>query len=366
MEALFKKYFWVINLAVLAAVAWLIAQTVVDYAATKYLTVQPETASLQADVTDKKNLTRADESVGDELTTRSPFNRKPKVIEKPEEPPPSSPKCEDKECGDDGMGGSCGECPDEEQCNAEGKCEPKEEAPQACEFNVELVGTLVNPVDPSERFANISVNGNTEMVTTGSEVNDGKAEVVDILSKIVYLREGNQLCHVSMWAEKKPAANKPGSPGGRPGRGPNGASLNRPDPKTTAAKRNSPARSPNRGLAFDYSTGVKKMNEFEFAIDKQMLDEQLTDLTQLGMQARVIPNYRKGKYEGFKLVGVRPGSLYRAIGIRSGDIVRSINGKAINSPNKAMELFNSLKNSAAIELQVERRGKVETFNYSIQ
>ena len=97
-----------------------------------------------------------------------------------------------------------------------------------------------------------------------------------------------------------------------------------------------------------------------------MLDEQLTDLTQLGMQARVIPNYRKGKYEGFKLVGVRPGSLYRAIGIRSGDIVRSINGEAINSPNKAMELFNKLKNSSSLNLEVERRGKIEQFNYAIR
>ena len=93
------------------------------------------------------------------------------------------------------------------------------------------------------------------------------------------------------------------------------------------------------------------MGDFDYSIDRQMLNKQLADLTQLGMQARV---------------GVRPKSLYRAIGIRSGDIIRSINGSAINSPNKAMELFTQLRSSSSIKMEVERRGKIETFNYGIQ
>ena len=97
-----------------------------------------------------------------------------------------------------------------------------------------------------------------------------------------------------------------------------------------------------------------------------MLDEQLQDLSALGSQARVVPNYRNGKYEGFKLVGVRPGSLYRAIGVRSGDVIKSVNGKPIDSPNKALDLFEKLKNSSHISLDIERRGQPKQLSYTIK
>jgi hypothetical protein len=37
-------------------------------------------------------------------------------------PPPCSPRCQGKECGDDGCGGSCGSCPDGYLCRGNGKC----------------------------------------------------------------------------------------------------------------------------------------------------------------------------------------------------------------------------------------------------
>ena len=116
----------------------------------------------------------------------------------------------------------------------------------------------------------------------------------------------------------------------------------------------------------DLSKGVKKTGPYDYQIDRGMLDEQLQDLSKLGSQARVVPNYRNGKYEGFKLVGVRPGSLYRSIGVRSGDVIKSVNGKAIDSPNKALELFEQLKASSNIQLEIERRGQPKQPNYAIQ
>ena len=52
MEALFKKYFWVVNLAVLTAIAWLSAQSVVDYLAARYLTIDTADTELVSDVGD--------------------------------------------------------------------------------------------------------------------------------------------------------------------------------------------------------------------------------------------------------------------------------------------------------------------------
>ena len=62
---------------------------------------------------------------------------------------------------------------------------------------------------------------------------------------------------------------------------------------------------------FDYTSGVKKNGEFDYSIDKQMLDEQLTDLTQLGMQARSFQTIEKVSTRASSWWR-RPGSLYRS------------------------------------------------------
>ena len=70
--------------------------------------------------------------------------------------------------------------------------------------------------------------------------------------------------------------------------------------------------------------------------------------------------YRSCKYAGFKLVGVRPGTFYRAVGIRSGDVVREISGQVIDAPNKALLLYTKLKQDPKVTLVIERRGRLMT------
>jgi general secretion pathway protein C len=194
------------------------------------------------------------------------------------------------------------------------------------------------------------------MVRVGTEIADGKAKIIQIARRHLVVVEDGKQKYIRLWDKgAKGGAQGPGGPGGmRPG-----AMPERPgSPPPPSAEAAPPAA--------DWKDGVTKVSETEYQISRSMLDEQLQDLSQLGMQARIVPNYRNGKYEGFKLVGVRPNSLYRAIGIRSGDIIKRINGAEINSPNKAIELFEQFKSSSAISLDVERRGQVQAFQYQIK
>lgn len=117
---------------------------------------------------------------------------------------------------------------------------------------------------------------------------------------------------------------------------------------------------PSPDYGWIVQTGV-----YEYRIEGAPLEESLQDLTELGRQARVIPNYRGGKYDGLKLVGVRPGSMYRALGIRSGDIIQDVNGERIDSPNEALELYESLKTSDRVVVGIERRGVQRELVYVI-
>jgi len=358
METFFKKYFWVLTLSTVTATAFLSAQTAVELGVERFL---PSDSSLKLNSahSDRNALYQRSNSavVGDEFIDRNAFNLEYQPDGDSGDKTDCETNCEDKECGTDGCGGSCGTCKEGEKCTSDGQCEPADETPDETDLNIELVGTMVHPIDHGLRFANILVAGGApQMVAVGSEIEGAGGSVsptvLDIMPKVIYLRENDRVTYVGLWQESKKGKSR-----GRPS-GPKPRIGKRPSPKSSAGA--------SAGGRYDYRKGVKKVSEFEYNIDRQMLDEQLTDLTQLGMQARVIPNYRGGKYEGFKLVGVKPGSLYRAIGIRSGDVIKSINGESINSPNKAMELFHQLKSSSEVQLDIERRRKTETFKYSIQ
>lgn len=112
--------------------------------------------------------------------------------------------------------------------------------------------------------------------------------------------------------------------------------------------------------------GIKKTGKNQYRIDREMLNEQLDDLQSLSKGARVIPHYKDGRPQGFKIVGVRPGSLYSHIGVRSGDVLKGVNGEEITSPNKALELYEQLKNSSNVNVEIERRGRPVNLEYSIQ
>ena len=47
------------------------------------------------------------------------------------------------------------------------------------------------------------------------------------------------------------------------------------------------------------------------------------------------------------------------------DILKSVNGEPIDSIQKAMEMYNAMKNGNKFELMVERGGKNETKTYDI-
>jgi membrane-associated protease RseP (regulator of RpoE activity) len=123
---------------------------------------------------------------------------------------------------------------------------------------------------------------------------------------------------------------------------------------------------PRLSSRYDWSKAVTKTGDYSYTIDREQCNKELGNLAGLSSQARIIPNYRAGKYQGFKLVGVRPNSFYRAIGIRSGDVVRKINGKEINSPNKALEMFETFQNASKATFEIERRGELLPLTYTIK
>ena len=104
------------------------------------------------------------------------------------------------------------------------------------------------------------------------------------------------------------------------------------------------------------------------AIKRSDLNNYLKNLPDLLQQATAVPNIvpgSGGEVDGFKMLGVEPNSVFSQIGIKVGDVIKGVNGERVNSPAKAMELYNQLRNEGRIELEIERDGRPTTLNFNI-
>ena len=131
----------------------------------------------------------------------------------------------------------------------------------------------------------------------------------------------------------------------------------------------------NGGLSFQKKATVTvdgpitKEGDNNFSISRNDLKAQMANLPQLLTQARAIPNPvpgQPGKINGFRIVDIQENSLYTKLGVKNGDIIEGVNGEPLDSPAKAMELYNSLNNQSQVRLQVDRNGTTSTMTYNIQ
>jgi general secretion pathway protein C len=111
--------------------------------------------------------------------------------------------------------------------------------------------------------------------------------------------------------------------------------------------------------------GVKKVTDNRYEVKRSYIDTTLSNLNNVATQARIVPSFKNGVANGFKLFSIQPGSLYSAIGVENGDVIQRINGYEINSPDKALEVYQKLRESAHITIEIERNGQVIRKEYNV-
>ena len=104
--------------------------------------------------------------------------------------------------------------------------------------------------------------------------------------------------------------------------------------------------------------GVRQLADNRYEVERATLEKTLGDLNQVATQARIVPSFKNGAANGFKLFSIQPGSIYASIGIENGDVVQRVNGYEINSPEKALELYQKLRETGHVTIELERGGQV--------
>jgi general secretion pathway protein C len=73
-----------------------------------------------------------------------------------------------------------------------------------------------------------------------------------------------------------------------------------------------------------------------------------------------------GKTDGFLIQRINPRSLLAKLGLQRGDVVIDVNNIKLDSPEKALLIFQQLREARQITLAVERNGQPMNFSYEIE
>lgn len=112
---------------------------------------------------------------------------------------------------------------------------------------------------------------------------------------------------------------------------------------------------------------IQQVAPNKFEVKRSDLLKYTSDMNSLLQQASMIPvRGASGEIEGFKFISIQPGSVYTQLGFQNGDMIKAVNGEKIDSPAKAMELYNTLKNAPNIKLTKSRDGRDEDVDYTVK
>ncbi len=120
------------------------------------------------------------------------------------------------------------------------------------------------------------------------------------------------------------------------------------------------------GASSETKDRIQNVAANRWVLDRQEIDGALENLSQLLTKARVVPHFKGGKANGFRVFSIVPGSFFSKIGLQNGDILQQINGVEIRSPEKFMTVFQQLRGEASVSLDLVRNNRKQTFQYEIR
>jgi len=103
---------------------------------------------------------------------------------------------------------------------------------------------------------------------------------------------------------------------------------------------------------------TKKLNKYK----KIALKEPSALISVVGVQ----PLLDGDDFIGYKLSPGIDSRFFQKAGLKRGDVLTSINGVKLDSPNKALSLMSSLALSSDLDLTVDRGGNILSFRYTFK
>ncbi|MBN1653213.1 MAG: general secretion pathway protein GspC [Deltaproteobacteria bacterium] len=234
--------------------------------------------------------------------------------------------------------------------------DPKNPPPQCEGTSIRLVASIYSESAPQWSFASLTTGSDSPLLyRIDSEIEGHK--IVAIYPKAVYMKPASgKACSLLMFGTEVSATSRAD------------------DTKrigSTEGERRSPESdrrmSSSGGLSeSEMDENITRVSDTKFTIQRSLIDKVLANQAALMRSARIVPHERDGQVEGVKLYGIRRNSLLGKLGLQNGDLLRSINGFDMTSPDSALEAYSRLRSADNLTVSIQRRRQDMNIAYGIQ
>jgi len=208
-----------------------------------------------------------------------------------------------------------------------------------------LVATMVGG-DPASAHALVreKSSGRFRILRPGDGLDGGRV-VASIHTRRVLLRRGQRQEYLALdrlqtaravAARRRPRQN-PARPRGRP-----------------------------RSAAASLLPGVRRAGPGRWEIRPSVIRKLTQNPGLLRGSARVSVQLRHGRQIGFRIHRMPNGGIYQGLGLRNEDVIRSVNGRPLTSPDRALEAYAKLRKATRIVLGITRGGRALRHEYVVR
>ena len=113
------------------------------------------------------------------------------------------------------------------------------------------------------------------------------------------------------------------------------------------------------------SPEVRQVGENRWLIPAETAERTRQNLAEELRLAQMQPRIVDGQTNGFLIRMIRRNSILNKLGMRRGDVILSVNDMSLDSPEKALQVFQQLREARQIVVAVERQGEAMTFAYEL-
>jgi general secretion pathway protein C len=104
----------------------------------------------------------------------------------------------------------------------------------------------------------------------------------------------------------------------------------------------------------------------KITLNRERMESALENLGELMDQATIRPHIEDGAAAGISITGIKPNALFRRMRLRNGDIITGVNGRAIESVEDAISIFEDFNSATELKIDIKRRGRNQTLDYRIE
>ena len=87
------------------------------------------------------------------------------------------------------------------------------------------------------------------------------------------------------------------------------------------------------------------------------------NVRQLLAQVKIRPILERFQVVGFEVAEIQPGSILHEAGIKARDVVKAVNGIALDGMQHARAAYHAARTSREVTMEISRQGRTETLSY---